>query len=185
MKKYFILLCLLFCSSAYATDFFFQKSIGYWTVFGHPGSFDEKKLNPACILATDWDDGSYVNLIQDLKDGELLLELKNNAWNIGDVDLTKIYEMTLNFYGNDGKVQSWPTRFKFLSKNTVQIRNLDIKNFISDFKEFDKMVFIMPGTITNVTVGLNNSKDAIGIMIQCLDVSKGNRKPSESIQQGI
>lgn len=184
-----IALCLAY-SSAYAVDYFFDKSVGFWSVVGHPGSTDpSNKLNPACIANTKWDDGSYLNLISDLVDGELLIEFKSNEWNITDVDLDKQYELTLNMYTrNKSSVKSWPAKFNFLSKNTIQIRGIDAEAFLPAFVGYNLMVIIPPGTIPNANVGLENSSKAIDLMTQCFDASK-SRKPlttdNKPLQQGV
>lgn len=173
MKKIVMIIATLcICSSAYAIEFFFEKSVGYWTILGHPGNA-ERKLNPACITTTTWKDGSYLNIIQDLADGELFLEFKSSDWDITDADLNAEYELRINVYTrNKEDVESWPTKFKFLSKNSINIRGLDYKTFLPAFMNYSKMVFIMPGTIPNGQIELQNSTKAIDLMGQCLDAAK-------------
>lgn len=184
MKKLLtIIATLCVCSSAYAVEYFFDKSVGFWSVYGHPGT---NSLNPACVTTANWDDGSYLNLIQDLKDGELLIELKNNEWDVSDADLTAQYDMTLNMYSsNKSKVKSWKVKFNFLSKNTIQIRGLDYKTFLPAFINFGKMILIPPGTMPNAEISLENSSAAVDIMAQCLDASKTHKFDSNSTDGSI
>lgn len=186
MKKLLTIVAMLcVCSSAYAVEYFFDKTVGFWSIYGHPGEkSDTKNLNPACITTAHWDDGSYINLIQDIANGELHIELRNNEWNVGDADLDAAYDLTLNVY-NKSSVKSWKANFKFLSKNSIQIRGLDYKTFLPAFMNFSKMVFIMPGTITNAEISLQNSTAAINLMAECLDASKTRKFDPNSTDGSI
>lgn len=162
-------------------DNFFDTSVGYWRVFGFPG---DGETNPSCIASASWDDGSSFLLIQDLADGELLLEMNNNGWNVeGPYETT--HNMTLNMYSN-GSVQSWQAVFNLVDKNTIQIRGLDHEKFLKSFMSYDKMVMIMPGTVENAEVQLRDSRKAVNLMGQCMREAPANlNKPSGGRINGV
>lgn len=176
----------LFTTSAFSIDYWFEKSVGHWEIFGHPGD-PSTNVNPACILQTKWQDGSYMLLIQDLMDGEMLIEFTNNDWNVaGPYGEDAIADLTMNMYGSRGSVQSFNVKFILIDKNTIQIRGIDYKSFLPSFMNFNKMVLIMPNDIQNSEVLLENSTNAIGIMTQCLDESDklGAQKSLDKFKRG-
>lgn len=175
----------IMATSALATEYFFDKSVGYWTVIGHPGDA-ENNLNPACITQARWDDGSNFQLIQDLADGELLIEFTNNDWNVeGPYNDGNLLDLTMNMYGRRG-VESYNVKFILVDKNTIQIRGIDYKTFLPDFMNYNKMVMIMPGDMQNSEMRLENSTAAIGLMTKCLDESDkiGTQKSLEKFKRG-
>jgi hypothetical protein len=162
-------------------DNFFDQSVGYWRVFGFSG---DSETNPSCIASASWDDGSTFLLIQDLADGELLLEMNNNIWNV-EGPYGNSHQMTLNMYSGN-RVESWQATFTLIDKNTIQIRGLDHEKFLKAFTVYDKMVMIMPGTVENAEVQLKNSRNAVGLMGQCLrEVPANLNKPSGGSINGV
>lgn len=180
MKKY-LLIFLLLSTTSFASSFFFEKSVGPWVVLGHPGDKKEE-LNPACIAKTRWEDASELLIIQDLTNGELHLEFKNNEWDISD-EFGKQYELTLNVYAkNNSSVKSWQVYFILVNKNSINIRGLDQKSFLNAFMNFATMKFIMPGNIPNAVVDLKNTTKVIDLMTDCLKVAeKGIPTESNSL----
>lgn len=171
MKKLFFIFLFISIPYAYAVDYFFSERVGVWDIIGHPGD-TEKKLNPACIARTSWQDGSYLLLIQDLKDGELLMEFQNLEWDISS-DFDKQYPFKINVYSGDkSSARSWDAYFILSNKNTISIRGLDYKEFLPAFMNYSSMKFIMPGNIPNAVVSLENTTKAIGIMTDCLKVAE-------------
>jgi hypothetical protein len=165
--------CAMMVTSAFATTNFYEDSVGYWSIWGHPGDASQN-LNKACIVSMKWDDGSTFLLIQDLVDGELLIEVNNNEWNIEGPyeDEAGQLELTLNMYkGRDG-VTSTAAYFTLLDKNTIQIRGIDYKKFLPNFMGMDRALFIMPGTIQNAEIPLQNSAKAIQSMTNCMDAGE-------------
>lgn len=185
MKKTLILcVTLLLTTSAYAVDYFFEKTIGYWSVVGHPGD-SSSNLNPACVSATRWDDGSYINIIQDLKDGELWMEFKNNEWNVEGPygqDAGQ-QQLTLNMF-KGRSVSSWNVNFLLVNKNTIHIHGLTSK-FIEAFAEYDMMRIIPPGTILNAEVRLQNSRAATTLMGECIKAYKPDNVGSKDSIQNL
>ena len=165
--------CAMLVTSAFAdTNRFYEDSVGYWSIWGHPGDASQN-LNKACITSAFWDDGSQFMLIQDLADGEMLIELTNNEWNIlGPYgEEAGQLELTLNMY-KGSKVLSQPAYFVLVDKNTIQIRGIDYKKFLPGFMGKDKIVFIMPGEILNAEVPLENSSKAIQSMTKCIETGE-------------
>ena len=176
----------IMATSASAIDYWFEKSVGHWEIFGHPGD-PENNLNPGCILQTKWEDGSYMLLIQDLSSGEMLIEFTNNDWNVaGPYGSDNVLDLTMNMYGRRGGVQSYNVKFFLIDKNTIQIRGIDYKTFLPSFMNYNKMVLIMPGDIQNSEVPLENSTNAVNIMGQCLDAADqgATQKSLEKFKRG-
>ena len=170
--------CAMLVTSALAnTNHFYNDSIGYWSIWGHPGD-SSQELNKACITSATWDDGSQFMLIQDLVDGERLMELTNNEWNIVGPyqDEAGQLELTLNMY-KGSKVLSQPAYFVLVDKNTIQIRNIDYKKFLPGFMGKDRLVFIMPGDILNAEIQLKDSSKAIQSMTKCIDAAANVETP--------
>lgn len=170
--------CAVMATSAIAeVQYFFQTSVGHWTISGHPGE-PSQNINPACITSTTWQDGSSFLLIQDLADGEMLLELNNNEWNIEGPynEEAGQLELTMNMYRGRGELESWTAYFVLTDKNTIQIRGMDFKKFLPGFMNKDRIVFVMPGDILNAELNLDNSTRAIGEMTKCLDAADNIEK---------
>ena len=171
--------CAMMATATFAGDVknFYEDAVGYWSIWGHPGN-KEENLNKACIVSAKWDDGSNFLLIQDLDDGELFIEMTNNEWNIEGPygDEAGQLELTLNMYKGQ-KVINNTAYFHLLDKNTIQIRGIDYKKFLPDFMGMSKAVFIMPGTIQNAEIYLENSAKAIESMTKCMDAGDHVQTP--------
>ena len=76
----------MFITSAFAEGTFYQATSGQWSVTGYNGgpgqAADGSHFNTSCLAQTFWDDGSDLQLIQDLVDGELYIVFNNNSWNV-------------------------------------------------------------------------------------------------------
>lgn len=166
----------MFITAAFAEGTFYQATSGQWTVTGYNGGpgqgADGSHFNTSCLAQTFWGDGSDLQLIQDLVDGELYIVFNNNAWNIEGPYETES-DMTLNMYGRRG-VESYKVKFVLVDKNTISIRGLEYKKFLPAFMNYNKMVFIMPGTVENAEVGLKGSSAAIEHMSRCIDNAPKN-----------
>lgn len=149
---------------------FYNNSSGDWSVFGHSGS---DTLNPACVMKSTWQDGSKMLVIQDLADGELYIHFENMGWNI-DGPYNTSHAMKINFYSGSS-VLSLNGTMELLTKNSIHIRGIKHNVFVEPFAEFDKMVFIMPGTVPNANIGLRGTRDAVNFLNQCMrDATKIN-----------
>lgn len=171
MRRLMLIAGLLATLPAQANDeTFFNDVSGSWSVYGHSGN---ENLNPACVAETKWDDGSRLQIIQDLKDGELYINFNNNQWNVEGPYNTQ-HELTMNMYGKKG-VESWTATFNLSTKNSIQIRGIDYKSFLPAFMGYNKMVLIMPGTVENAEVSLVGSAAAVRLMAGCIESAEGNR----------
>lgn len=167
---------------------FFEKQIGQnlndigsWRIAGRTG---DSKYNAACSVMTSWNDGSAFYFVRDLIDGEVYIEFKNNNWNVSDPKGT--YNARINFKYSNNSVQGADVPFDLINKNTVMFRNLN-KDFTKNFFGAIKLDIIMPGTIPNAFVPLAKTREALGLLSQCIDASKNHKLegatsgPSENI----
>ena len=182
-KKLFVavLVSLFTVSNAHA---FYDKNIpGGWRVLGDPGS---ETQNPGCALILTYDDGSEIQLIRDLKDGELFIWFKNNEWNIAD-EIEKQYPMRINFYNSRGDVIGGNFQYQLVNKNTIVIRGLNIDDFIPPFMEMGTMKFIMEGNIENAIIPLEGTREGIKYLADCIKMYYDNPPKSQtpSIPEGI
>lgn len=171
MKKFIIatIVGLFTTVSVYASDFY-SNEIGYWYIYGNSGNADQ---NPACVIEMNWQDGSTFQLIKDLKDGEVYIWFQNMEWNISD-EIDQNYDMRINFTGNDGSVVGAMFSYYLANKNTIVLRNIEPESFVDAFVAKNEMQMIMPGTIENAYVGLDNSTKAIEMLIECIDTNEQN-----------
>lgn len=162
---YTVLASMMFVTSAFAQDFFFTTPNlkGNWQVVGDNGT---STLNPACKLITKWQDGSTLELIKDLADGELYILFINNAWNISDDPNTKA-TARFNFHNNN-YVTGGAATYELLNKNTIRFRGITADKFIPDFVNSQKMVIIMPGTIPNAVINLVGTSNGIDMLSNCV-----------------
>ena len=168
---------------------FYDNSVGIWSVVGLYAN-SENGTNPACVASTSWQDGSYFNLIQDLADGELLIEFTNNDWNVTGPYGEGLLDMTMNFYGNN-RVDSRQVKFKMMDKNTIVIHGIDHNTFLPLFMNYSKVVMIMPGDVQNSELTLKDSTRALNLLTQCLKQSEKENLSAPAnntgggMQQGI
>lgn len=169
-KKLFVagLISLFTITSAHA---FYEKQIpGGWKVIGDVG---DSTRNPGCAMTLSYDDGSEIQLIRDLKDGELYIWFKNNEWNIAD-EIEKVYPMRVNFYTSSGNVVGGNFEYVLVNKSTIVIRNLNIDSFIPAFMEMKTMRFIMEGTIQNADIPLDGTREGIVYLADCIKQFNSN-----------
>ena len=162
---YTLLASLLFSTAALAEQVFFSAPNlrGNWQVIGTSG---DQTLNPACKLIMTWRDGSSFELIKDLADGELYILLINNTWSINDPPNT-LAKARLNFYtGNT--ISGGPATFELLNKNTIRFRGLVADRFLPDFVSAQKLVIVMPGTVSNAEVNLEGTRNGIDVLSNCV-----------------
>lgn len=150
-------------SSVYAADTFFSTRIGQWTVFGNQ---KDGEKNPVCLAETTWKDGSKFQLIKDLADGELYIWFQNLQWNIGD-EPKNLYRMKMTAYGRN--VVSGDFQFLLVNKNTIVIPGLEKGDFAEVFMTASKLMFYMPGTISNAELPLNDSMKAAVALGKCIE----------------
>lgn len=174
MKKFLTTtLALLTMVSTATADIFYQQREQLWSVYG---VVNVEKKNPACIAEQTWRDGSFIQLIKDLADGELYIALTNMEWQIQDEPGT--YRMRVNaFIGSD--VHGFTFDYTLTSKNSLMVRGIISEKFVPVFAAADKLRFVMPGTITNADIQLNGSRAAINGLSDCMNKFKsgGFEKP--------
>lgn len=172
MKKIIFIFSFLLISSFISTttfaqsDHFYEERNKNWIVLGVE---KRGKLNPVCSANYVWRDGSEFRFFKDLVDGEVYMLLINNQWNIVD-DVNKIYKMRIVFYYGS-RTDSSIIEYELISNNTIRMRNLN-STFIQLFEESHKMNFIMPGDISNATISLNGSRQALDMMVECMNQFK-------------
>lgn len=163
------LTAMLFTSAAFAQNTFFHTTIRDWIVYGKDKN---EQLNPSCNGEKKFQDGSFFSLIRDLADGELYILFHNVTWSI--TDSPGNYQMRINFYrGNT--VASETATYELLNKNTLRIRSIDPSRFLPLFMEYQKMLFIMPGTIPNAEILLNGAMNVVASMSDCISRYKPSR----------
>lgn len=162
---YTLLASLMFSTAALAEQVFFSAPNlrGNWQVIGTSG---DQTLNPVCKLIMTWQDGSSFELIKDLADGELYILMVNNSWSINDSPNT-LAKARLNFYtGNT--ISGGLATFELLNKNTIRFRGLFADRFLPDFVSAQKLIIIMPGTISNAEVNLEGTRNGIDVLSNCV-----------------
>lgn len=155
-------------STSFAEQFYNADQTGAWSVFGSTGN---ESQNPACIAETTWEDGSKMQLIKDLATGELYIWFQNYAWNIGDA-IEQDYPVRINMYDKAGNVVGGDFNYTLLNKNTIAIRNLDVKTFVPAFMAMGQIRLIMSGNIENALIPLQGSALTIDKMVECIQKSK-------------
>jgi len=161
-----IIMTLFSASATLAEENFYSKSTsGDWYVFGTVG---DDTLHPACYATVEWQDGSKIQVIKDLKDGEFYIWIKNNTWNIQD-EIDSYYDAEINFTNSRGVV-NLKAEYLLINKNTIAIRDVIIDNFIDPFMIATEMEIIMPGTIQNAYVTLNGSREAVAKIVECIEI---------------
>lgn len=150
---------------------FYNKTNGYWSTYGKIGTPGD---SPGCWTETTWTDGSRLQLIKDLYDGQIYVWLQNVDWNIVDDSPPGWYDgLMINFYNRSGQVvQNWRGGFELINKNTIVIPGLKVDTFIVPFADASEMVLVMPGTTPNMGMPLDGTTVAVRNVIECIDRSE-------------
>lgn len=162
---YVVLASLFFTTTALAQQLFFSAPNlrGNWQVVGDNGT---ETLHPACKLVMVWQDGSSFELIKDLADGELYILMVNNSWSINDPPNTRA-NARLNFHSSN-MISGGSATFELLNKNTIRFRGLMADRFLPDFVSAQKLIIVMPGTISNAEVSLEGTRNGIDVLSNCV-----------------
>lgn len=155
---------------------FFRQVVGTWVVLGHKG---DDNIRPACVIGREWTDGSSMQLIFDLSDGEFYIRVENTVWEIGDPpgeygNKPGTNPAKIVFIGERGTSNA-AVYYQLITKNLLLIRHLKGGPFLRDFSAAAKFKIIMPGNIQNVDIDLNDSSSATELLMACLDTSKSVR----------
>lgn len=159
----------------YAQQAFFRQQVGNWLIVGLPS---QEGKNAVCGAEYGFGDGSRLTVYSDLVDGELYLALHNTRWNIGDEPNSRS-QLRVNFIARNGHIKGAPAEFIIINKNTIIIPNVNAKAFIPDFMDRHKLEFVMPGTITNAEIPLDNSTRAVEMLIKCVDAGSTQAPPAK------
>lgn len=174
MKKImsYILAVIMFTNTAIAAESFFSVDVqpGPYYVYGVKADKD-KKENPACYAEVNWRDGSKIQFIRDLADGELYIYFQNVSWNI--LDAPGKYILRANFHYSNGDVRGLNYHYDLINKNTIVIRNMIKEEFVKLFTSGNRLVFVMPGSIKNAEVDLTGSTKALQEISNCIDKASG------------
>jgi outer membrane protein assembly factor BamB len=173
----------LMATGAMADGRFFERETSGWSVYGRIGD-NSGQNNRRCLAEYSWQDGSFVQVIKDLADGEIYIYFKNNTWNISDA-VKREYRMAIEMTGRSGKVRD-SFRYILLSKNSIVIPNLDV-SVLYQFVDKGTMFFRMPGNIPDAKVTLAGTQEAIVAVSECIEAAKDLEpveKPSTNRPQG-
>lgn len=164
----YILAGTLFTGTAIASDTFYSVDVqpGPYYVYGVKAD-KSKNSNPACYAEVTWRDGSKIQFIRDLADGELYIWFRNNAWNISDAPGR--YNLRANFSRRDGGVVGLNYEYNLINKNTILIRNMIKDQFVSAFSSGNRLTLVMPGSISNAEVDLTGSTRALQEISRCIE----------------
>lgn len=173
MKKILasFLAMMLMVSTAFGSDRFYQTSSGQWDIYGHAGS---DTLNPACIMQTNWTGNSRLMVIQDLADGELYIHFSHSAWNIDGPYKTR-HALEIRFFSGSRTIKVLEGSLVLENNSTISVRSMKQDTFYNPFMEADRMVFVMPGNVPDITVGLRGTRDAVEHSKMCVRAA-GNAK---------
>ncbi len=163
MKKFLVGVCLslmMMAGAAHAEQFYNQDS-GQWTVEGFRGDLNY------CAASTFWEDGSYFTFyVTDNETANVIVH--NKSWNIADpIGNFKGYTATLRFFGKYPSEQG-TIDYDLRDAQTIVLPNVNVE-FLNDWTKFDAMNLIMPGDIGHMTIGLEGTKSAVGLMGDCLN----------------
>lgn len=170
MKKLFTIVVAIFfmATTSFAADnFFYKNSSGQWDVFGHAGN---STLNPACVMQTNWNDGSKLLVIQDLSDGELYIHFSHKKWNVKG-PYNKNYQLTLRFI-DSRNILNLKAEFTLTNSDSIVIRGIKHEVFLDPFVVSDTMVFVMPGDVPDVSVGLRGTRNIFDYVKECMRESQ-------------
>jgi hypothetical protein len=163
-----VLAASLFATQAFAETIFYSGGqTGAWTVFGNAGNATQ---NAACVAETKWQDGSSMQLIKDLRTGELYIWFQNYEWNIGDPPGD--YPFRMNIVNRANQVVGGDMTYSLVNKNTIAIRGIDAQSFIPAFMEMSEMRILMPGDIQPAYIPLDGSTAAVQKLLACMDAAK-------------
>ena len=177
MRKIITIATMIFSlliGTAYAEFFYNSEQSGLWTAVGIIG--DEK--NPRCLSFMEYEDGSSVEVVKDMKDGELYIIIYNTDWNITDEPgVTGNGQM--RFIKGNNITATNDIELLLVNKNTVAIPNIYDDIFIPQFMKNDSMRLIMPGTTSNISIPLTGTMGVVEKMIECFyafkDVGTDNK----------
>lgn len=187
-----VMTMIIATSAAFSQEnpIFFRQAVGNWVVLGHKG---DDTIRPACVIGRHWTDGSSLQLIFDLSDGEFYVRVENTVWEIGDPPGSYGNRPGTNpakivFLGSRGNSNA-DVYYELHSKNLVLIRHLNSGPFMRDFSSANRFKIIMPGNIQNVDIDLNDSSSAAEVLVSCLETSnkvqlKGPTENPKKKEQG-
>lgn len=163
-----LLIASALSSPASASEVFYRssKNVGLWAVAGFLG---DASINPSCRAYMVWPDGSEVNIVKDLADGEFFIYIHTVGWNI---QAEGIGTLRSNFMFSNGTVSGAEAKFLILNKNTIVIPNIDVEKSLESIMKASNVSFIMPGNIQDISINLTGSSQAMSNIAECIQKSK-------------
>lgn len=184
IKTLVIAAAMLIVSSLANAEIFYGQSVGNWIVTGDTGG---NIGSPACWIEYHWQDGSVLQLGEDLNTGQLDIWFQNNEWEIID-PIPGLYTLRVNIIGSRGTIVGGNMTYELVTKNTIVISDVEKNSFWDAFARLAEMRFIMPGTIQNAHVSLANSQAALNLLSQCkrqfLTISQDQNSSVFSVKHG-
>lgn len=177
--KFVLSLMLLIATSlpSVARDYFYSKNVNNWTIDGIHSSADH---NDICVVAQNWQRRTFLNIIQDMIDGEMYILIVNPSWNIINApgSLDKLI-MSFN-HGTD--VRGGQATYDVVDTKTIRIRGVIHDVFLKDFLGADGIHIKMPGNISSLLLDTKNSVQAFALMTECLSAykSSSSKNPGSS-----
>jgi len=141
-----------------------------WGIFGHKGN---EQLNPACIMINKFDrTKENVELVFDLKDGELYLRVDFLGWKIPlprdfyGLDPSKSIFVMLNMLvDNQPKIYILP--FFLNTQSSVILRRLDLE-VLSNLENTTNITVIPPGNNQPLSLDIKDGKEIVKILSECV-----------------
>jgi hypothetical protein len=157
------------------TNAFYKEKIDEnWSVVGV--KYPESGKRPACFAENVYKDGSIFQLSVDPDVGTLYIWFKDNSWEIKG-PFGKQYNLRLNLFNDKEVIIGGEMKFMLLSKNTISVLKISPNPFFKAFAQSNKVVFVMPGTVTNSTVAIPHTKAILEAFKKC--IYKFNSKSSQ------
>jgi hypothetical protein len=133
--------------------FYGPVETGKWLVQGN--AYLDHRIN-VCVASTQFDDGSWIELVRNLDKGaQVYITIMNTGWNIrkpspefGNVFTAKIRSSSYD----SGLTADKTASGMFLNFKTVVFPNLYADSVKEMITGANQMVFLMPGRIQNVMV---------------------------------
>lgn len=144
--------------------------------------YPTRERNDACVAFKEWKDGSKLELVKDLKSGELRIWHQAMGWNRINDEKMKKYSLRMNFYDQQGNVaDGGEIDYTLINKNTIVISQIDEKRFLKAFVNSNRINFIPEGNVSNTQVYFDGkSSDIANVLADCVK-STGNNRGSAAV----
>lgn len=147
-------------------SFYHKRTDQYWEVAG--SEYPDQDKPPACFAQSVGKDGSTFQISINPAGGDAYMWFQDNDWQVDTNAQNKILSLRVNTYRDDRIVLGGEWKFQFVSKNMATIKALDPKKLFKILLNLNKMVFIMPGNVSNITLAVPNSKAMVKAFGECI-----------------